>query len=155
MNSIIYFFAVYTIYIIPIVLVVYIINHDNRKLAYREMLVILLSGVTSYIISFFLKVYINIPRPDLTLALFVPTDNYSFPSGHTAFIIGIATAMYMYHPKLSTITFLLGLLVGFARVLAGVHTYIDIAGGIFVGMLVGHIIRVIIEECFRGKHKKA
>jgi undecaprenyl-diphosphatase len=81
------------------------------------------------------------PRPLVALGaphLFEKTSN-SFPSGHTTFMFALATAVYFFgHKKLAFMLYTSGLLIGIARVIAGVHYPYDILGGIVLGTLVGY-----------------
>ncbi len=64
-------------------------------------------------------------------------DNAGFPSDHTLFAFAIAFAVWFEARKktLAGILFLLAFLVGVGRVLALVHTPLDVAGGIFFAAL--------------------
>ena len=76
---------------------------------------LLLSGVV-LLTKFVLKV----PRPTGAQTSF---DPYSFPSFHTAY----AFLLFFFLPNIWT--FLYAVLVGYLRVAAGVHTWVDVLGG--------------------------
>lgn len=63
--------------------------------------------------------------------------SFSFPSGHTIFIIALATATYWYHKPLGIFFGILGVITGIARVASGVHYPLDIIGGIGMGVAIG------------------
>jgi undecaprenyl-diphosphatase len=62
-------------------------------------------------------------------------DN-GFPSDHTLLATAIAFAIFHFNKKLGLFLFLLAVLVGVARILAGVHHAADIAGSLIIAGLV-------------------
>ena len=156
-NQIIFFFAEYVIFLTPIFLFIYFIYHFKRKISHNierflEMFIVSLSGLLAWILSSLLiKDIIKHPRPITLNPLIIPSDPYSFPSGHTTFMIAIATSMYFYDKKLGIFLYILGILVGIARVLAGVHYYLDILGGIVIGTLFGYLFTIFFEKIFKIK----
>jgi undecaprenyl-diphosphatase len=65
-------------------------------------------------------------------------DN-GFPSEHTIAAMTLATVIYFYRKKFAAIAFLLAIFVGLGRVLAHVHSPIDIAGGLIIGLVAGYL----------------
>jgi len=64
----------------------------------------------------------------------------SFFSGHTASLFVLGTVLWSRSKRLSIFSFLIGLMVGYLRVVIKVHYPIDIAGGIVFGILVGFAV---------------
>ena len=64
-----------------------------------------------------------------------PSDQFSFPSGHTAAAFVMATLLSYFSPILSMPLFSWALLVGFSRIYLGVHYPTDILAGLVIGLL--------------------
>ncbi len=80
--------------------------------------------------------------------------SYSFPSMHTILVFGTATAVYFYNRPLAYIIYALGILIGIARIIAGVHYPFDILGGIILGVGAGLIIEVSLRHIFRVRRPR-
>ncbi len=63
-----------------------------------------------------------------------PSDQFSFPSGHTAAAFAIATLVSFHFPILTLPIITWALLVGFSRIYLGVHYPTDILAGIVIGV---------------------
>jgi undecaprenyl-diphosphatase len=73
--------------------------------------------------------------------LAVTIDCTSFPSAHTIFVFTIATSIYMAgYKKLGVVLYILSLLVGLARIAAGVHYPSDIIGGLILGIFAAWLV---------------
>lgn len=135
------FVAKYFIYIIPFLLLYYILEHDSHKRPSIEAFLIVLGGCIGFLLSNLIKNILRIPRPNIaTDTLFWNEGIYSFPSGHTTFFFTLATIMFFYHRKISYILFILGALVGYSRIVIGVHYPVDIFGGAMLGIIVGLVL---------------
>jgi undecaprenyl-diphosphatase len=66
-------------------------------------------------------------------AWIVPSDKFSFPSGHTAAAFLFAWMIHTIYPTFSVIAFIWAALVGLSRVLQGVHYPTDIVAGAALG----------------------
>lgn len=109
-----------------------------------QLRVLLLALVFSTWINGLLKHFFASPRP---FELFPELQKfgahgYGFPSGHaqTAFVFGATLAFWPYRAKsrdrkLWTLPFMLvGFATALARVAGGAHSFLDIAGGAFLGL---------------------
>lgn len=99
--------------------------------------VILLTGTTSWLMAGALKAMFAQPRPYVVLDVIEPMFRLgvwdSFPSGHAMFFSALSVAMYHYHRNLGALFVLVTVLIGVARVMAGVHFPIDILAGFGFG----------------------
>jgi len=86
-----------------------------------------------------LKNSIKRRRPDDVLTEFVafliPSDKFSFPSGHTAAAFVMATLISFYFPEFAPLAYSVASAIGFSRVLLGVHFPSDILAGALLGSL--------------------
>lgn len=150
-SSVIIFSAVTLPWIAVVSAVVFIfLHHDQaflelsqwQRLRRKLSEIVLVFGSTLLAWSFtaLLKQLIASPRPFLLFQdinpLFYHGGFNSFPSNHATFFAALATALYMYHPRLGALYYLIALAIGVARVAAGVHFPIDILAGFAIGVLV-------------------
>ena len=107
----------------------------------------------SYFTVSVLKIIFAVPRP--CIGIDCPTD-YSFPSGHSAVIFSAVTMFTLFFHKKRNIHFVLitiALLTAYSRVVLGVHTLLDIIGGIFVGIAVAFLIYKNYKEIIKKIHE--
>ena len=64
-----------------------------------------------------------------------PSDQFSFPSGHTAAAFVMATELVIFFPVFAVAAVLWALLISSSRVLLGVHFPGDILAGLILGIL--------------------
>jgi membrane-associated phospholipid phosphatase len=142
MNVIIIFCAAILIYVASIVALYRVWKRHERKHLVEHVLMLIGTAFGAWWIAHILKIWIHFPRPDLTKALFLPHDinSYGFPSGHAAFMFALATTMYFFDKKAGRVLYVLAIVTGIARVLAGVHFWYDIIGGAVLGYMVSLIV---------------
>ena len=68
------------------------------------------------------------------VAYLVPSDKFSFPSGHTAAAFVMATMVSYFYPPFTCLAFIVATMIGASRVLLGVHFPTDIVAGIVLGL---------------------
>ncbi len=110
-------------------------NPDNKS----KLLPALFALIATGIISFTLKSFFDIPRPFLQWGIepLVQQRTASFPSGHTAIAFALFIPFFRISKVIGILWLLFALLIGFARVYENVHFPSDIAGGIFLGGIIG------------------
>ncbi|WP_086982129.1 phosphatase PAP2 family protein [Vibrio aphrogenes] len=70
----------------------------------------------------------------LLTSYITPSDQYSLPSGHTAAAFLMAVLMDHFYPDLGVACFAWAGLIGFSRILLGVHFLTDIVLGALLGV---------------------
>ncbi|KKP87211.1 MAG: hypothetical protein UR90_C0011G0011, partial [Parcubacteria group bacterium GW2011_GWC1_35_8] len=99
----------------------------------------------TFIIATVLKDLIKIDRSfvqfDKVIPLFSPNQEYSFPSNHAATFSALGLSIYFYKKNIGILLLIFALLIGLARIIAGVHFPVDILGGFILGILVSFICR--------------
>ena len=139
-DELIVFFAVSFPFAVMFLAFLYLLFY--RKSLQDLIFVFFAAGVT-WIIAHFLKILINIPRPFDAIAnvsaLFTESGQ-AFPSGHAAFFSALAFAIFFINKKAGYVFMLFALLIGLARIMAGVHFPVDILGGFTLGIAVAFLV---------------
>lgn len=139
------FFAHYYVFIFPLLALVYYILHQEKysllQVGYSQIITIILSrGIITELIRYFYKR----PRPFLVhnvTQLIYKYPEASFPSGHTLGIVAAGMALWFFDQKLAWFVMGSGVVVGFFRIVAGVHYPLDVLVGVilaFPSALVGN-----------------
>jgi undecaprenyl-diphosphatase len=121
---------------------------DYGKAFFVTALIGFVFELPSYLV---LKNSIRRQRPNDVLGEFVaylvPSDKFSFPSGHTAAAFLMATMVTYFYPPFYLLAYVIATLIGGSRVLLGVHFPTDILAGMVLGfssamaalILMGHL----------------
>jgi len=116
---------------------------ENISEKFLDFFVTALATCGAYTTVFLLKLHLEIPRPGVFTAglhaLLTETD-YGFPSSHAAVYSALAVSLFFINKRAGYVTAVIALVIGIARVLAGVHTPLDILGGYIVGTLFAVVI---------------
>lgn len=151
-DGLIVFFAVYFPYLVICLAGLFLLFHHEVLSAtnpfaefrkkWKEIILVFFVGLFARGITEILKYLIHTDRPFLKLtqvqSLF-PETGHSFPSGHTTFFFGLAFAVFFVHKKVGYIFLFFALVIGLARIVAGVHFPIDILGGFVVGFITAYL----------------
>ena len=99
---------------------------------------ILLAFLIERLIYFVLKNSLKRNRPEAALknfrSIITPSDQFSFPSGHTSAAFLMATLLSSQFPSLLIPLYCWALLIGCSRVVLGVHFPTDILVGSLLGI---------------------
>jgi undecaprenyl-diphosphatase len=129
-------------------------EHPFRALAqkWKEIVLVFFSGIFAWILAHFLKILIHSPRPFAVFpyihSLISETD-FSFPSGHATFYMGLAFAIFLSHKKAGYWFIFFALIIGIARIVAGIHFPIDILGGFILGIIIAYLVRIVYDKIYR------
>jgi len=104
--------------------------------------------VIERIIYYVLKKNLKRRRPPAVIpgfrSLVTPSDEFSFPSGHTSGAFLFSTLCVMWFGGIALPLYLWSSFVGFSRVLLGVHFPGDILAGAAIGSSVGFVLFNVI-----------
>ncbi|PJC49409.1 hypothetical protein CO033_01700, partial [Candidatus Nomurabacteria bacterium CG_4_9_14_0_2_um_filter_32_10] len=153
-DRVIIFFADIFPYIVVVLAVIFLLFHNEVLFSqnpikefikkWKEITFVFFSGAFAWILAHFLKFLFHIERPfDLftqVIPLFSETG-YAFPSGHATFFMALAVALFFNHKKVGYVFILFALLIGIARIMAGVHFPIDILGGFILGFFIAFFLK--------------
>lgn len=76
----------------------------------------------------------------------LPSDRFSFPSGHTMAAFLLATLCYLYFGTIALPLYLWACAVGASRVLLGVHFPSDILAGATIGTVIASYCMALLES---------
>ena len=153
--------AVVLVILIGAYAILFKVPKDGRFEAYSR---ILLAGLTSYLVA---KLLASVYQPSLERpfqilgveagALYL--NNPGFPSDHALFVTAITAAVW-FETKMKKTTLLLVVLVALiciGRVIALVHTPLDVAGGVVIGLLgaVWYMNKLPVEKRVTRKWQKS
>lgn len=68
-------------------------------------------------------------------AVIEPSDQFSFPSGHSAAAFVFATVLAHFYPAFALPAYFVAALIGFSRIMLGVHYPTDIIAGAALGVI--------------------
>lgn len=157
-DQLIVFFAEFAILLFFVALIALFIFHATQ--GNKENAQILAMSIASVLVSWgvsrMLKLWIHTSRPfeDISIAPLINVDGLisAFPSGHTTMIATAAVILWRFNRLYAIVGLALAFTVGIARVIAGVHWPIDIAGGVVLGTILGWILgRMVKKNEKRGK----
>lgn len=160
LSKLLYFFATVFPFLVLIASLVYLLKRPRvekgifapiEKIVDRasEIFWVSLTLIGVLIAATLLKKTIHISRPFVTdpnlHPLFVLHD-FSFPSQHAAIFAALAVMLFTINRRAGLMAGAAALIIGIARILAGVHTPIDILGGYILGTLFAILVNYIVKN---------
>jgi undecaprenyl-diphosphatase len=148
MNLLVIFFAKYFIYLILLTLITsffFMPTQAKKKIFLLALISLPLSFIVARIASHY---YYNI-RP-FVIGNFVPLISHAadngFPSDHTLLLATLAAVFFPFAKRASFILWLSAIVVGLARVAAGVHHAFDITGSIAISILITTVVYFFLKR---------
>jgi undecaprenyl-diphosphatase len=109
----------------------------QHEAALRPVLHMIGAGLTGFALYKWLKARTLRPRPcDLHASILrttAPLDEFSFPSGHTLHAVTFTTVALAYYPALAPVLIPFTVLVGWSRLVLGLHYPSDVLAGAALG----------------------
>lgn len=150
-DKVIVFFAKYLIFLFIICDgILLVIPKLGRSFGLTPVKIYLfnLVGALTWLLMLLIKRLHFTPRPyvyhslknKVKLLIRKRATSAAFPSGHTALISSIGGGIFYISPGIGSIVLALALIVGTARVIAGIHWPIDILGGAVLGCFLSFLV---------------
>src|ERR1700733_7020797 len=136
MNPLIIFCGTYLIWFIALAGLIYLLQ--SRKRARIALFAVVVLPVT-YILGKIIGAFLYDPLPFVqndTTPLIAHAANNGFPSDHVLLAGAIASVVFAYNRPLGIILWILAIVVGVARVLAGGHHPVDVIAAALIAVLV-------------------
>ncbi|MHB1865012.1 MAG: phosphatase PAP2 family protein [Candidatus Saccharimonadales bacterium] len=157
MNSVISFCAQY-LYLVVILTIFIAWLREKRNLKLKFLVAVIIAGAIAFVLSRIASKLYYDPRPFVSQhvkPLFPHVPDNGFPSDH-ALLTGTLTAItYFFNKKVASIMLVLTIIIGVARVLAKVHSPLDIAAGWIFGIIGAVISYYLVSWYFNKKVKPA
>ncbi len=137
-DILIIFGAKYLIFIVLIFAFIYFLTlprNKQKEIVTFGIITLLLTYIVALIAG---HCYYN-PRPFVlghSTPLVAHSPDNGFPSDHMLLASAVAMIIFFFNKKVGTGLGLLAILIGTARVLAGVHHYIDIVGSVIISLVI-------------------
>lgn len=145
------FFADYLAYFLILFAIILFFKQTGWKnrfyfFALTILSILLSRGIITETIRFFY--HRSRPFTALNFEPLISNGSYSFPSGHMAFFFALFIVIFYLNKVKNLSWWFLGLIIlmGLARIYAGVHWPSDIVGGAAIGLLSAFFIKKILPK---------
>jgi undecaprenyl-diphosphatase len=146
------FFAEYLIYFLVAAFLYFLFKAAKGKKMYFFALAVISTILSRGILTELIRFFFFRLRPFVTLAfnplVLQTATEASFPSGHMAFLAPLAIVLWYMDHKNGSWFIALTLLVGIARVIAGLHYPSDIVGGLLIGLASFFAVRPFLRKAY-------
>lgn len=163
LDEVIIFIAEGLPYVVIVFAISFILFHDDRimynnlvlgsfdklKQKTKEFTLLFFTGFFAWFLSLLLKYLFVEDRPFVSLQGIVPLWHevgYAFPSSHSAVFMAIAFAIFLEHKRMGIYFIFFAIIIGLARIVAGVHYPIDILGGFILGIFVSYLVKFLYKK---------
>lgn len=148
MDAIAIFIAQYLYLVVLLIAAVYFFTRPKRVMKRMAICGIIVAPL-AFVISRISSLLYYDPRPFIVghfTPLFAHAADNGFPSDHVLLTGAIAVIVWFYNKKLSAALWALVLLIGWARVFAGVHHWTDIFGSVAMVIVAGAVYYFTIHR---------
>lgn len=159
LDGVIVFMAIILPYVVIIGTLIFLIMHHDVPLKYsgiqkvfnkfKETFFAFIVGLTALVSAEILKGVFFVLRPfqtDSEVSNLFYATGYAFPSSHATFFMALAFSIYFLHKKMGIILIVCAVLIGIARVMAGVHYPLDILGGYVLGIIIAGFFNYLTKK---------
>ncbi len=153
LNDFALFSAQYLYLIVALIGAIYFFTRKKQVTKSMAICGIIIAPL-AFVISRISSLFYYDPRPFVVghfTPLFAHAADNGFPSDHVLLTGAIAMIVWFYNKKLSAALWALALLIGWARVFAGVHHWTDIFGSIAMVIVSGAVYYFVV---YRRMHKE-
>ncbi len=124
-----------------------------RKNPMRFTMIFLVVLCSAAVTEFLKWVVFREPRPFMALSDVTQLINIesfgSFPSQHATIFAALATGIYIYDRRMGTVFIVCAVLIGLARIAAGIHYPFDILTGFAVGFAIAYFSYIALRTLSR------
>ena len=114
-----------------------------------DFFILFITAGGAYVFSVMFKNIFMLGRPvtySIDLHPLIDLTGYGFPSSHAAFYSAIAVTLLFMNRQVGYVAIFFAVVIGVARILAGVHSPLDILGGFILGILISSIVDFVVEK---------
>ena len=125
--------------LVPLLITLFIFIDLDVKKRKQFLLMLVIGGILSVLVAKIGSHFYTDPRPafkDGVTPLFANNDYNGFPSDHTLLASFLAFVALYYSRMLGLFLIVVAIAIGWARVAAGVHHFVDILGSFVITALV-------------------
>jgi undecaprenyl-diphosphatase len=124
------------IYILIIFLFVWAVFFTEKKMFTLSLFS--LAGLTGLVSATIIKSIFQIARPGVLQGIIprIAETGFSFPSQHATVFFSLAFVSFLVNRKLGFFLTFCAVMISISRMVLGVHYFIDIVGGMVLGLLV-------------------
>ena len=141
----------YVVIILAGLFLLFFLPAQAGRKSWRELFLVFASSGVAYVFSKILKILIHTNRPFVEFSnvqVLGSATGFAFPSGHATFFMALAIAIFLLHKKAGYIFIIFALLIGLARIVAGVHFPVDILGGFVLGAGISYLVAYLAKNVY-------